>query len=245
MSAPPKYKGQLFLLPCPISEEDFKLVIPEEVVKRVQSFRYFAVEDLKSARRFLRRMDRSFPIDDSTFFILNKKTPSDQLEKMIEPLLNGEDVAIISEAGCPGIADPGAALVDLAHQHDLRIHPMVGPSSILLALMGSGFNGQSFTFHGYLPKERKDRVRAIKDFEFNTLKSGHTNLFMDTPFRNMNVLHDLLNELSDSTLLCIASNITGQTEKIHTKSVLDWRESAYDLGKIPTIFAIGKGQSKK
>jgi 16S rRNA (cytidine1402-2'-O)-methyltransferase len=245
MSAPPKYKGKLYLLPCPISEEDFKMVIPEEVVKKAQNFRFFAVEDLKSARRFLRRMDRSFPIDDSTFFILNKKTPEEQVQKMIEPLLNGEDVAIISEAGCPGIADPGATLVDLAHQHEIQIHPLVGPSSIFLALMGSGFNGQSFTFHGYLPKERKDRVRAIKDFEFNTIKTGHTNLFMDTPFRNMNVLDDLLNELSDNTSLCIASNITGQTEKIQTKRVVDWRESAYDLGKIPTIFVIGKGQASK
>lgn len=245
MSAPPKYKGTLFLLPCPISEEDFKMVIPEEVVKKVQEFRFFAVEDLKSARRFLRRMDRTFPIDDSTFFILNKKTPADQLEKMIEPLLNGENVAIISEAGCPGIADPGAALVDVAHNHQIPVQPLVGPSSILLALMGSGFNGQSFTFHGYLPKERKDRVRAIKDFEFNTLKTGHTNLFMDTPFRNMNVLHDLLNELNDNTSLCIASHLTGLHEKVQTKTVSEWREQAYDLGKIPTIFAIGKGQSGK
>jgi|TARA_R110000737_G_scaffold349591_2_gene386182 16S rRNA (cytidine1402-2'-O)-methyltransferase len=245
MSAPPKYKGTLFLLPCPISEEDFKMVIPEEVVKKVQEFRFFAVEDLKSARRFLRRMDRTFPIDDSTFFILNKKTPADQLEKMIEPLLNGENVAIISEAGCPGIADPGAALVDVAHNHNIPVQPLVGPSSILLALMGSGFNGQSFTFHGYLPKERKDRIRAIKDFEFNTLKTGHTNLFMDTPFRNMNVLDDLLNELNNNTSLCIASHLTGLNEKVQTKTVVDWREHAYDLGKIPTIFAIGKGQSGK
>jgi 16S rRNA (cytidine1402-2'-O)-methyltransferase len=243
MSAPAPYRGKIYLLPCPISEEDFRNVIPEEVVKKAATFRYFAVEDVKSARRFLRRMDRTFPIDDSTFFILNKKTSADQLEKMMEPIMAGHDVAIISEAGCPGVADPGAALVDYAHKIEITVHPLVGPSSILLALMGSGFNGQSFTFHGYLPKERKDRVKSIKDFEFNSLKTGHTNLFMDTPFRNMNVLHDLLNELNDNTSLCIASHMTGLHEKVNTRTVKEWRESAYDLGKIPCIFAIGKGQS--
>ncbi len=242
MSGPKVYKGTVYLLPCPISEEDYKMVIPEEVIKKASTFRYFAVEDLKSARRFLRRMDREFPIDDSQFFVLNKKTGAHQLNAILEPVLAGENIAIISEAGCPGIADPGASLVDLAHQMDIKVHPLVGPSSILLALMGSGFNGQAFTFHGYLPKERKDRVRALKDIEYKTIQSGHTHLFMDTPFRNMHVLDDLLNELGDKTELCIASNITGQNERIETRSVAEWREHAYDLGKIPTIFAIGKGQ---
>ncbi|MEJ6797773.1 MAG: SAM-dependent methyltransferase [Crocinitomicaceae bacterium] len=245
MSAPKKYLGSLFLLPCPISEEDFKAVIPEEVVKLAGTLRYFAVEDLKSARRFLRRMDREFPIDDSKFFILNKKTGAHQMEEMLMPLLNGENMAIISEAGCPGIADPGANLVDFAHQSNIKIRPLVGPSSILLALMASGFNGQVFTFHGYLPKERKDRIRKLKDFEFSTIQSGHTHLFMDTPFRNMHVLDDLLNELGDNTQICIANQITGQNERIETRTVLDWRENAFDLGKTPTIFAIGVGQKAK
>lgn len=245
MSEKNTYKGKLYLLPCPISEEDFRMVMPEDVVKKAGTFRYFAVENLKSARRFLRRMDREFPIDDSTFFILNKKTGADQLNTILAPIHEGKDVAIISEAGCPGIADPGASLVDLAHQQDIKIHPLVGPSSILLALMGSGFNGQSFTFHGYLPKERKDRVRLLKDFEYQTIKSGHTHLFMDTPFRNMHVLDDLLNELGDNTQLCIASQITGDKQRIETKTIVDWRENAYDLGKIPTIFAVGKGQMAK
>jgi 16S rRNA (cytidine1402-2'-O)-methyltransferase len=161
------------------------------------------------------------------------------------PLLNGENMAIISEAGCPGIADPGANLVDYAHQSNIKIRPLVGPSSILLALMASGFNGQVFTFHGYLPKERKDRIRKLKDFEFSTIQSGHTHLFMDTPFRNMHVLDDLLNELGDNTQICIANQITGQNERIETRTVLDWRENAFDLGKTPTIFAIGVGQKAK
>ncbi len=242
MSGSNKYKGNLYLLPCPISEEDYKMVIPEEVVKLTGTIRYFAVEDLKSARRFLRRMDREFPIDDSTFFILNKKTSSEKLESFLAPILEGHNMAIISEAGCPGIADPGANLVHLAHQQEIKIRPMVGPSSILLALMGSGFNGQEFTFHGYLPKERKDRVRKLKDFEFDTIKTGHTHLFMDTPFRNMHVLDDLLNELGDNTQICIANQITGQNERIETRTAAEWREKAYDLGKTPTLFALGKGQ---
>lgn len=245
MSEDKKHKGKLYLLPCPISEEDFRMVMPTDVVTKASSFRFFAVENLKSARRFLRRIDRVFPIDDSQFFILNKKTPASQLEKMLEPLFNGEDMAIISEAGCPGIADPGATLVDFAHQNGIHVHPLVGPSSILLALMGSGFNGQSFTFHGYLPKERKDRIRKIKDFEYNTIQSGHTHIFMDTPFRNMHVVDDLLNELGDKTQLCIASNITGPNQRVETKTIADWRENAYDLGKIPTIFSLGKGQIAK
>ncbi len=245
MSTSKTATGKLYLLPCPISEEDFRMVMPSDVVSLASSFRYFAVEDLKSARRFLRRIDREFPIDDSRFFILNKKTPAHLVDEMLQVLFSGENMAIISEAGCPGIADPGAALVDIAHQNAIRVHPLVGPSSILLALMGSGFNGQSFTFHGYLPKERKDRVRVLKDFEYKTIQSGHTQIFMDTPFRNMHVLDDLLNELGDNTQLCIASNITGPTQRIETKTVADWRENAYDLGKIPTIFAIGKGQLTK
>ncbi len=242
MSAPSKYKGSLYLLPCPISEEDYKMVIPEEVVKLASTFRYFAVEDLKSARRFLRRIDREFPIDESTFFILNKKTSPDKLATFLGPLLEGKNMAIISEAGCPGIADPGANLVYLAQQSEIKVRPLVGPTSILLTLMGSGFNGQTFTFHGYLPKERKDRVRKIKDFEFDTIKTGHTHLFMDTPFRNMHVLDDLLNELGDNTQICIANQITGQNERIETRTAAEWREKAFDLGKTPTLFAIGKGQ---
>jgi 16S rRNA (cytidine1402-2'-O)-methyltransferase len=242
MSESKVYNGSLYLLPCPISEEDYKAVIPEEVIKMASQFRFFAVEDVKSARRFLRRMDREFPIDDSQFFVINKKTKGHQLSAILEPILAGHHMAIISEAGCPGIADPGASLVDLAHQMGIKVRPLVGPSSILLALMGSGFNGQAFTFHGYLPKERKDRVRFLKDLEYKTIQNGHTHLFMDTPFRNMHVLDDLLNELGDKTELCIASDITGHKERIETRTVADWREHAYDLAKIPTIFAIGKGQ---
>lgn len=232
--------GRLYLLPCTLGGEQINDVIPTEVQQIATALRVFAVEDLKSARRLLRKLDREFPIDDSQFFVLNKRTSQYDLQKVVNRLLAGDDVGILSEAGCPGIADPGADLVALAHQHGVHVSPTVGPSSILLTLMGSGFNGQSFTFHGYLPKDRKDRVKKLKDFEFNVTRTGFTNLFMDTPFRNMNVLDDLLNELGDQTELCIASNLTCHNQRIETMTVEKWREHAYNLAKSPTMFAIGK-----
>jgi 16S rRNA (cytidine1402-2'-O)-methyltransferase len=187
-------------------------------------------------------MDRTFPIDDSQFFIINKHTKESELMKILLILIKGENIGIISEAGCPGVADPGAELVALAHTQNIKIVPLVGPSSILLALMASGFSGQEFSFHGYLPRERKERIKKLKDFEMDTKRSGKTHIFMDTPFRNMHVLEDMLNDLGDSCQLCIASNVTLLTEQIRTKSVKDWREKAYDIGKIPAIFLIGTAQ---
>ncbi|MFT5581726.1 MAG: 16S rRNA (cytidine1402-2'-O)-methyltransferase [Lentimonas sp.] len=235
-------KGKLYLLPTLIGGELATDVIPQDVIDKTIKLRHFAVENIKTARRYLRKLDRTFPIDESTFFILNKKTEKNKLEAMIQPILEGHSLGILSEAGCPGIADPGANLVGVAHENGIHVHPLVGPSSILLALIASGFNGQKFTFHGYLPKERKDRIKTLKEFEFDALKTGHTHIFMDTPFRNMNVLHDLLNELSDSSFLSIACNLTCFDERAETKTVIDWRENAYDIAKKPTIFSIGKIQ---
>lgn len=232
--------GKIFLIPNTLGGETLESIIPVGVIELVKDLRYFAVEDVKSARRLLRKMDREFPIDESTFFTLNKKTTPDELFQMIKPAREGHHVGIISDAGCPGIADPGANLVSLAHEKKIYVTPLVGPSSILLALIGSGFNGQEFTFHGYLPKERKDRVRKMKEMEQYTRRTNSTQIFMDTPFRNMNVLDDLLNELNDDTFLCIASSLTLPNENVRSMSVRDWRENAYDIGKIPALFLIGK-----
>lgn len=234
--------GKIYMIPNTLGGESTKDIIPQEVIETATSLRYFAVEDIKSARRLLRKMDREFPIDDCVFFELNKRTPIEELHKMIRVVKDEKDLGVISEAGCPGIADPGAELVALAQQREIEIVPMVGPSSILLALMGSGFSGQTFTFHGYLPKERKDRVRKLKDFEGDARRNGYTHIFMDTPFRNMNVLEDLLNDLSDSTMLCIASSLTLPDASVKTMSIKDWRENAYDLSKVPTMFLIGTSQ---
>jgi 16S rRNA (cytidine1402-2'-O)-methyltransferase len=148
-------------------------------------------------------------------------------------------VGVISDAGCACVADPGADIVSLAHSQKITVIPLVGPSSILLSLMGSGFSGQKFSFHGYLPKDRKERIQTLKSYEFVARKKGYTQIFMDTPYRNMNVLEDLLNELADHTQLCIASNVTLHNQRVRSMSVLDWRENAYDLSKSPCVFLIG------
>ena len=189
--------GKIYMIPNTLGGESTKDIIPQEVADKAISLRAFAVEDLKSARRLLRKIDREFPIDKCEFYLLNKRTAIEDLHKMLKVISRGDNLGVISEAGCPGIADPGAELVALAQQRDVEIVPLVGPTSIILALMASGFSGQTFTFHGYLPKERKDRIRKLKDFEGDARRSGYTHIFMDTPFRNMNVLDDLMKELAE------------------------------------------------
>ena len=234
--------GKIYMIPNTLGGESTKDIIPQDVADKAISLRAFAVEDLKSARRLLRKIDREFPIDKCEFYLLNKRTPIEDLHKMLKVISRGDDLGVISEAGCPGVADPGAELVALAQQRDIEIVPLVGPTSIILALMASGFSGQTFTFHGYLPKERKDRIRKLKDFEGDARRSGYTHIFMDTPFRNMNVLDDLMKELADTTMLCIASNITLQYETIKTMSVKEWKTKEFDLSKSPTMFLIGASQ---
>lgn len=235
-------KGTLYLIPNTLGSETTDQIIPKQVEEIATGLRFFAVEELKSARRLLRKIDRTFPIDDSQFSILTKNTTAPELTPIIRLLKEGNDVGIISEAGCAGIADPGAVLVALAHEHEIRVVPTVGPSSILLTLIGSGMNGQQFAFHGYLPKEQKVRMKKLRDLEAKVRRSGETQLFMDTPFRSMHVFEDLVNILADDTMLCVASNLTTYTEQIHTRSIKDWRENAYDISKQPTMFAIGKTQ---
>ncbi|OFZ67539.1 MAG: hypothetical protein A3D92_20830 [Bacteroidetes bacterium RIFCSPHIGHO2_02_FULL_44_7] len=235
-------KGTIYMIPTTLGGESTLDIVPEEVRQITIGLRTFIVEDIKSARRFLRKLDRAFPIDESTFHVLNKKTDRGSLHRFIDTAVQGGEIGVMSEAGCPGVADPGAEIVSLAHQLGLRVHPFVGPSSILLTLMGSGFSGQNFSFHGYLPKDRRDRVKALKEFEHDTRKTKATHLFMDTPFRNVHVLEDMLNELADNTQICVASNITLPDASIRTMSVKDWRDNTYDIGKRPTMFAIGTNQ---
>ena len=231
--------GTLYILPNTLGGESISDIIPNDVVEQAVSLRHFVVENIKSARRVLRKMDREFPIDESMFIEMNKRSTEQDTMKSLQWLIAGNDVGIISDAGCACVADPGAEIVSLAHTQKIAVIPFVGPSSILLALMGSGFSGQNFSFHGYLPKDRKERIRTLKTYEFESRKKGYTQIFMDTPYRNMNVLEDLLNELADHTQLCIASNITLHNQRIRTMSVEDWRQNAYDLSKSPCVFLIG------
>ena len=231
--------GNLYIIPNTLGGESLEDIIPLEVTLKASGIRHFIVENLKSSRRLLRKMDRQFPIDESMFIEMNKRSTEQDTMKGLHWLIEGHDVGVISDAGCACVADPGADIVSLAHSQKIAVIPLVGPSSILLSLMGSGFSGQNFSFHGYLPKDRKDRIKTLKTYEFESRKKGYTQIFMDTPYRNMNVLEDLLNELADHTQICIASNITLHNQRIRTMSVEDWRENAYDLSKSPCVFLIG------
>ena len=228
----------LFLIPSTLAEnETLNVVIPNDVQNIIKSLDYFLVENIKTARRFLKSVDKSIIIDDLTFEILDKKTTEDEALQLILPLLQGRKAGVISEAGCPGVADPGALAVELCHQNNIKVIPLVGPSSILLALMASGMNGQGFTFHGYLPIDKKARIQKIKELDRN---SSVSQIFMETPYRNNQLLQDVLKNSSNYTKLCVACNITSKEEMIKTKPIVEWKKTKIDLHKKPTIFILGK-----
>ncbi|EOZ92279.1 Tetrapyrrole methylase family protein [Indibacter alkaliphilus LW1] len=230
-------KGKLYLIPNVLAENTTDVISPQvkEVISQTQ---YFLVENVRTARRYISSLRLGLTIENLNFEILDKKTKPVELEKIMQPIFEGKDIGVISEAGCPGIADPGSLAVTFAHQHDIQVVPLSGPSSMFLALMGSGFNGQSFAFHGYLPIQKKERIQAIKTLEAESLKNRMTQIFMETPFRNNHLLTDLVDTLRPDTQLCIAKNLTGSDEMIQTKSVQDWKRVKIDLHKIPTVFVL-------
>lgn len=231
--------AKLFLVPNVLSESDWQRVLPAGVFTILSETRYFIVENVRTSRRFLKLVNKEIDIDRLTFFELNKHTQPADLPGFLKPVEDGFDVAVISEAGCPAVADPGADIVKIAHQKNLTVVPVVGPSSILLALMASGLNGQNFTFHGYLPVKPHERTRAIVSLEKQAQNSRQTQIFIETPYRNNQMLNDLLRTCSASTLLCVAANITGENELIATKTIQQWKKNVPDLHKIPAIFLIG------
>lgn len=230
--------GNLYLIPTTLGESDTARVIPSEVSAIVKEIRYFIVENIRTARRYLRKMDPTLNIDELQFFELNQHTDSSATAEYLNPILEGFDVGIISEAGCPGIADPGAEVVKIAHIKQIRVIPLVGPSSILLSLMASGMNGQNFAFIGYIPLKPAERVKAIRDIEKRSGVEKQTQIFIEAPYRNTQLINDLINTLNDQTRLCIACDITLDTEYIKTQTVAQWKKGVPDLNKRPAIFLI-------
>ena len=201
--------------------------------------RHFIVEEIRSARRFLRKTDREFPIDDCTFCEMGKHADEKQFSTYLQPLREGKPVGVISEAGCPAVADPGADIVRIAQREGLRVVPLVGPNSMIMAVMSSGLGGQSFAFNGYLPVEPSDRVKRLKALESRAWTEGQTQLFIETPFRNQKMFLSLLSTLRPQTRLCIAAGITTADEYIRTLRISEWKKEVLpDLSKVPTIFLI-------
>ena len=235
-----KSKGNVFLIPSGLGGDRPGAIWPEENYKVVNDLSVFIAEDLRTARRFLRQMGYKRDFDKVEFFLLNKHTAPEELDGFLTPALKGKNIGLLSEAGCPGIADPGQDVVRIAHKKGIRVVPMVGPSSIFLALMASGFNGQHFLFHGYLPINKAERIKKMKELEQQAYQLDQTQVFMETPFRNNKMLEDLVNTCKPSTMLCIACDITTANEFIQTHSVAHWKKQMPDLHKRLGIFLIYK-----
>jgi len=231
--------GVLYLIPNTLGECRPEQVLPSFNFEIIKKIKHFIVEDVRTARRFLKKADKEINIDELQFFVLNKHTSPVDISGYLSPFERGLDVGIISEAGCPAIADPGAEIVRIAQAKNYRVVPLVGPSSILLALMASGFNGQSFAFAGYLPIQENERVQAIKHIEKRAQNEKQSQIFIETPYRNMKMLEDILKTCQPKTQLCIACDITLETEYIKTKSITEWKKGGLpDLNKRPCIFLI-------
>ncbi|MFT4900517.1 MAG: 16S rRNA (cytidine1402-2'-O)-methyltransferase [Flavobacteriales bacterium] len=231
-------KGIVYLIPCPIGENSPLDVLPKHTIEVIQSLDCFIVENEKTSRNFLRGAEHPKAIRELAFETLNKHTDETQIIEYIQPLSEGKCIGVISEAGCPGVADPGAQVVALAHKKGFKVIPLIGPSSILMALMGSGFSGQSFSFVGYLPKDKKDLKSRIKELESLSKKFNQTQIFIETPFRNNQMLENLKTYCSPSTQISIAANINQKNEIIKTLPISKLRVGEFNIHKIPTVFSI-------
>lgn len=235
----------IYLIPCHLSETPKSDVLSSFNIDILKNVSYYFVENVRTARRFISSLKLGLSIDSLFFFELNKDTTSTEIKAFLNQIPNSiENIGILSEAGCPGIADPGAKLVAIAHQLNHKVIPIPGPSSLFLGLMGSGFNGQQFYFHGYLPIKQDERVKAIRKLEDEANLKNITQLFIETPFRNLSIFQELVNTLKPSTLLCIASNLTSIDEFVVTKKASEWKNNIPSINKIPTIFLIGNHESE-
>ena len=231
----------LYLIPVTLGETSIEQVLPSYNHEIIMGIRHFIVENIRSARRFLRQTDREFPIDDCTFFEMGKHADEKLFSQYLQPLREGKSVGVISEAGCPAVADPGADIVSIAQKEGLRVVPLVGPNSMIMAVMSSGLGGQSFAFNGYLPVEPVDRAKRLKMLETRAWTEGQTQLFIETPYRNQKMFQSLLTSLRPQTRLCIAAGITTKDEYIRTLRISEWKNTKLpDLSKVPAIFLINK-----
>lgn len=229
--------GTLYLIPVGLGDCDLQTVLPQEVFNQTAQLKYFITENTKTAIRWLKAMNYPNPLPEVHFTELNEHTSPLEVELLLKPLLEGNNVGLMSEAGCPAIADPGADIVHLAHKHNITVMPLVGPSSILLALIGSGLNGQSFAFHGYLPF-KEARVKKIRSLEETSKRNNQTQIFIETPYRSQALFQDLLKICSSETLLCVAADITLASQLIVTKTVAAWKNATPELTKRPTVFLL-------
>jgi len=231
--------GTLYLIPNTLGKTPENNTIPEYVLNVIRQLDVLIVENVQTAARYLQWIGDTIPEYEIDFLLLNKKTPVQEIASFIKPLQNGRDAGLLSEAGCPVVADPGSELIKMAHDRDIRVRPLVGPSSILLALMGSGFNGQQFSFHGYLPIDEKKRQSAIQDLEQRSKSEGSTQIFMEAPHRNDAIRKDVIRYCAPQTRFCTATNLTLPDENIVSQKISEWRKSEPDsIHKEPTIFLI-------
>lgn len=230
--------GKIYLFPSFLAPVEPDKVLPRANTELLKNIKHFVVEELRTARRFLKACDRSIEIDSLHFEVLNEHTAPEAVDAMLAPALAGHDMGIISEAGCPAVADPGADLVAVAQRKGIRVVPLVGPSSILMSLMASGFNGQSFAFLGYLPMDGGKRAAKLKQMQRDIAQNRQTQIFIETPYRNNRLIGELCASLPANMLLCVAADITGPAESIITQPLSAWRKADYDYAKKPAIFLL-------
>jgi 16S rRNA (cytidine1402-2'-O)-methyltransferase len=232
--------GTLYLIPVDLGQPGADLLFPPFNLRMLEELDHLVVENERTARRFIRSIGNKRDFDGLNLILLDKRTERDQLSEAVQLLLSGNDVGLMSEAGCPGVADPGQILVAEAHRYNIAVKPLIGPSSILLGLMASGLNGQQFTFHGYLPIDKRERVNALRNLDSSIRSTGQTHIFIETPYRNEAMYADILKCCSPSTLLCLAVDVTLTTESIRTLRVDEWKTQRPDLKKRPCVFLLGQ-----
>ncbi len=231
-------QGKIILVPTSLGDTSLNRIIPLDVLSIIRDIKHFIVENERTARRFLKLVDKSINIDELTFYLMDKHTKDEEFIRYFGPIAKGFDIGVLSEAGCPGIADPGGEVVRIAHTKGIKVMPLVGPSSILLALISSGMNGQNFAFNGYLPIDSGERSKVIKSLEARSKRENQTQIFIETPFRNNKFFEELIKSCMPTTRICVAADITLDSEYIVTQTAQEWKKKVPDLNKRPAIFLI-------